>query len=234
MAGDAGGETERRLHLSASSQHWHLQKAGNEGVTVAWRTLSPGLLPLPNPNTQSFDQGWQQSPGPIAAWWAAFPGNWLADSCLHSRTPSAHALCRLVLQASTEACISGMPPPDVLMRQTLGSKHVGEQTCYLRRKASPLEEAPPVRGGIHSLEVHGDAVTMTGPAGGLRRWLHHLLQGQCALGEKGGARWLGLADWFSTKEGVCCQGKEGSGRGFPPLSLWTAHTQPSPPSAHSL
>lgn len=135
-------------------------------------TLSTGVLPLPNPNTQSFDQGWQQSPCPTTAWQAAFRGNWLADSCLHSRTPSAHALCRLVLQASTEARVSGVPPPDVLMRQTLGSKDVGEQTCYLRRKASPLEEAPPVRGGIHSMEVHGDAVTMTRLAGGLRSLPH--------------------------------------------------------------
>lgn len=61
-----------------------------------------------------------------------------------------------------------------------------------------------------------------------------LLQHKCALEEKGGARWLVLADWFSKNEDVCCQGKEDSGRGFTPLSLWTAHTEPSPPSAHSL
>ena len=79
VARGAGGETERRLHLSASSQHWHLWKAGSEGVTVARRTLSPGVLLLPNPNTQSFDQGWQQSSCPPAACQAAFRGNWSAD-----------------------------------------------------------------------------------------------------------------------------------------------------------
>ena len=57
------------------------------------------------------------------------------------------------------------------MRQILGSgEDVGEQPCYLRHKASPLEEAPPMREGIHTMEVHGDTVTWL--AEGLRSWLH--------------------------------------------------------------
>lgn len=57
------------------------------------------------------------------------------------------------------------------MRQILGSgEDVGEQPCYVRHKASPLEEAPPMREGIHTMEVHGDTVTWL--AGGLRSWLH--------------------------------------------------------------
>lgn len=43
------------------------------------------------------------------------------------------------------------------MHQILGSgEDVGEQLCYLRQKASLLEEAPPMREGIHMMEVHGD------------------------------------------------------------------------------
>lgn len=57
------------------------------------------------------------------------------------------------------------------MRQILGSgEDVGEQPCYLRQKASPLEEARPLREGIHTMEEHGDTVTWL--AGGLRSLLH--------------------------------------------------------------
>lgn len=170
VARDAGGETERRLHLSASSQHWHLWKAGNEGVTVAWGTLSPGVLQLPSPNTQSFDQGRQQSPGPTAAWRASGE----TGAQILAFIQNSQCACSLPACATSQhrSSVSGVPPLDVLMRQTLGSKDVGEQTCYLRPMASPLEEAPPVRGGIHSMEVHGVAVTTTWLAGGLRSSLH--------------------------------------------------------------
>lgn len=85
------------------------------------------------------------------------PGKLERRLALSSRTSSAHARCRLALQASTQASVSGVPALDVLMHQILGSgEDVGEQLCYLRQKASLLEEAPPMREGIHMMEVHGD------------------------------------------------------------------------------
>lgn len=139
------GRQRRRLHLSASSQHWHLWKAGSEGATVARRTLSPGFFFSPTPIPRALIRGGSKK----ALVPCSLPGGLRGKLEAQIRVLILNSQCA----CSVQAC-AARPAPALASqgncrtgcsdRQILGEwADLGEQPCYLRQKASPLEEAHP-------------------------------------------------------------------------------------------